>query len=102
MYSIFFLKKCWFYIENDLRISAYEWIDLIISFHSLWEENERFSSAMAYLCVELFLQCDGRWKTMYSDVQKMNMNFVLIIYWFGRTFCVNGSVGDSESLHDVG
>lgn len=23
-------------------------------------------------------------------------------YWIGTTFCVSGSVGDSESLHDVG
>lgn len=34
--------------------------------------------------------------------KKMKMNFALTIYWIGTTFCVNGSVGDSESLHDVG
>lgn len=41
-------------------------------------------------------------KLRLAMYKKMKMNFVLIIYWFGKTFCVNGSVGDSESLHDVG
>lgn len=41
-------------------------------------------------------------KLRLAMYKKMKMNLVLIIYWFGKTFCVNGSVGDSESLHDVG
>lgn len=61
---------------------------------------------MAFICVlncsydVLVVVVNG--KLCIVMYKKMKMTFVLIIYWFGKTFCVNGSVGDSESLHDVG
>lgn len=54
-------------------------------------------------CLDVLLL---KWEMMPSENYRMMIWSVRLIcvpyYWFGTTFCVSGSVGDSESLHDVG
>lgn len=53
-----------------------------------------------FVCFAIEMRNDA-----YENYRMMIWSVRLICvpyYWFGTTFCVSGSVGDSESLHDVG